>query len=310
MLASVAAGELMAGELMASDFNSYAVGDVVIAFRKGGYDLVVDAGQISTLTSLSPNQRLTISAYTGTQLAQVGIDGVSWSAFTYQSDNTLYMTSARTSLSDQTAPWQAKNASSQHNTALRMATIPPGALDSLNFSVSPFSSATAVIEEDASSGNPNYVNGVSYHDALAGAYGGAFNGTFVGNPENTASNNFTTAGKVIRSDFYKLTPTGGYAFGQLLGYFELNTNGVMSYVAYPIATPAITSISRVGSSTTITYTAGLYGTYTLRGNPSLSAGTPPLSWSAVQTLVSGDTTEHSVTFTDTAAVQFYTITAQ
>ena len=80
-----------------------------------------------------PNQRIPITQYTGTQLAAVGTNGVSWSAFTWLSDNTLFVTKARTSLDQQTTPWQAKSSSAQSGTAGRMATIPPGALDELNF---------------------------------------------------------------------------------------------------------------------------------------------------------------------------------
>ena len=70
--------------------------------------MVVDAGPISTLTNgVTPNQRIPITQYTGTQLAAVGTNGVSWSAFTWSSDNTLFVTKARTSLNDQTTPWQA-----------------------------------------------------------------------------------------------------------------------------------------------------------------------------------------------------------
>jgi hypothetical protein len=51
--------------------------------------------------------------YTGTQLADVGTNGVSWSAFTWLSDNTLFVTEARTSLNQQTAPWLAQSSSAQ-----------------------------------------------------------------------------------------------------------------------------------------------------------------------------------------------------
>jgi hypothetical protein len=310
LLASFAAGEIMAGTIA-----NYTVGDVLVCFRKGGNDMVVDAGPISTLTNGTPNQRISITQYAGTQLAQVGTNGVSWSAFTWFDNSvspnwTLFVTSPRTSLNVQTTPWQEKGLSSQKNTAQRMATIPPGALDELNLDVYPVSTTTAVVEEDSSDGNKNYTDGVSYHDALAGSYGGDFNGNFDGNPENTTTNNFTTAGQVVRSDFYQLTPTGGFGFGKLLGYFEFAPDGTMTYVAYPSAVPVITSITRSGTMTTITYTTGLYGTYTLRGINSLTSGTPQSGWSAITTLVSGDTQTHSTSFTDTDGVKFYTITAQ
>lgn len=306
LLTSVAASGVWAGTL-----TNYAVGDVLICFRKGGNDMVVDAGQsLSTLTNATPNQRISITGYTGTQLGNVGTNGVSWSAFTWLSDNTLFVTKARTSLNEQTTPWQAKSSSVQSGTVGRMVKIPVGAVDQLNLLVYPNSTATAVIEEDSSAGNPNYVNGVSYHEALAGAYGGLFNGTFVGNPENTTLNNFTTSGKVVRSDFYQMTPTSGYAPGKWLGYFELSTNGAMTYVAYPSTTPVIASINRSGASTTITYTAGLYGTYTLRGTNRLTSGTAMTNWPALTTVTSGDTATHTVTDTTADDVRFYTITAQ
>jgi len=307
VLVSVAAGEIWAGTL-----SSYAVGDVMLCFRKSGgaNGLVVDAGPISTFTNATLNQRIPITQYTGAQLAQVGTNGVSWSAFTWSGDNTLFVTRARTSLNEQTTPWLAKSSSAQFGTALRMATIPPGALDELNLLVYPVSTKTAVVEEDSSAGIPNYTDGVSYGDALTGSYGGNFDGNFVGNPENTTPTHFNTGGTVVRSDFYQMSPNGGYALGKWLGYFELSTNGVMTYVAYPSSTPAFVSITRSGSVNTIQYTAGLYGTYTLRGTNSLTSGTAMANWPAIATLTSGDTATHTITDTTTDNVRFYTITAQ
>jgi hypothetical protein len=306
LLASVAAGELSAATL-----TNYAVGDVLICFRKGGNDLVVDAGPLSTFTNAAPNQRITISQYTGSQLAAVGTNGVSWSAFTWLSDSTLCVTKPRSSLNSQTTPWQAKGPASQAGTAARMATIPPGATDQYKLLVYPVSTQIAVAEEDSSDGNPNYTTGISYHDALARDLN--FDGTFVGNPENTTDSHFTTNGVVVRSDFYKMTPTGGFALGTFLGYFELNTNGVMTYVAYPTAAvsiPVISSIARTNTTTTIYYTTGPSGIYTLRGTNNIGTGAAGTNWPAISTLSSGDSAPHSTSFTDTDDTKFYIITAQ
>jgi hypothetical protein len=306
LFTSIAASGVWAGTL-----TNYAVGDVLVCFRKGGNDMVVDAGQISTLTNfVSANYRIPITQYTGTQLAQVGTNGVSWSAFTWLSDNTLFVTKARTSLTDQTTPWQAQRASVQSGTVSQMMTIPPGALDQLNFLVYPVSTKTAVVEQDSSAGNPNYTDGLSYDDALTGSYGGNFDGNFAGNPENTTLNTFTTSGTVVRSDFYQMTPTSGYGLGTWLGYFELSTNGAMTYVAYPSTTPVIGSITRSGTLNTLTYTAGIYGTYTLRATNCLTFGTDMASWPPITTLTSGDTATHTITDTTTDNVRYYTITAQ
>jgi hypothetical protein len=115
---------------------------------------------------------------------------------------------------------------------------------------------------------------------------------------------------VVRSDFYQMTPTSGYALGKWLGYFELSTNGAMTYVAYPSTTPVITKINRTGSTTTITYKAGLYGTYTLRGTNHLTSGTAMTNCPAITTLTSGDTATHTYVDSTTDNVKFYTITAQ
>ncbi len=308
LLASFAVGEILAGNL-----NTYVSGggDVLLCFRKATGDLVVDAGSVATLTNGTANQRIPITTYTGTQLAVIGTNTLNWSAFTWFSDNannnTLFMTKARQSsnLGTQTQPWNTASYDSQDNVILRMKTILTGVNEEFTFD--PNSTPTAVITEDGAGGS--FTFGQSYSSAIFGAQKQAnWNATFQGVPENTTSSTFTRSGKVARSDFYQLT--SGAASAKWIGYFELSTNGAMTYVAYPSSTPVIQSISRVGNQTTITYTAGVYGTYTLRSNTSLNSGTPLLSWTAVSTLTSGDTASHSLTFTDNNAVSFYTITAQ
>lgn len=311
LLASLVAGDVLAGTL-----TSYSIGDVLICFRKsggGGNDLVVDAGPISTFTNATANQRIAVSAFSGAQLAVVGTNNASWSAFTWYDDTvspnwTLFVSRARTLLDKQTSPWQAKSGAVQQNSGLAMQAIPPGAKDNSLFNG--LNTATAVIEPDASSGNQNYLTGQSYHTALDPNNTGDNNfGAFSGNPENTTLANFTTSGQVVRSDFYQIPPTGSGPV-QLLGYFELATNGVMTYVAYPSAVPVIKSISVAGTTVTINYTTGLYGTYTLRGTNTLSSGVAIINWPSFGTLTSGDTATHSISFTDTNPNEFYTITAQ
>jgi hypothetical protein len=306
LLAGFAAGEIMAGTL-----TNYAAGDVLLCFRKGGLDMVVDIGPASVLTGASPNQRITVSQYNATQLAELGsLNSLNWSAFSWLGDNTLYVTSPRTSVDQQTAPWLAQTAGSQNNVALRMATVPTGSAAYNLANPDPNNTSTVVIEESTSAGNANFPSGNSYSTALLGAYNGNFNGTFQGNPEKTTANNFQTAGKVVRSDFYQLTPNSGFAQGTWLGYFELAPSGTMTYVAYPTTTPVIQSLSHTNTTTTITYTAGTYGTYTLRGTTDLTTAGAQTNWPAITTLTSGDNASHTVTDTTAAAVKFYSITAQ
>ena len=315
LLASFAAGEMMAGNL--TTYNPGG-GNVLICFRKSA-DLVVDAGPISTYTGYAANSVHTISDYTASQLTSgivsANVNGLFWGAFTWQSDNTLYMSAPRgaSSLSVQANAWIPSTAEGQSLTILRLAKIVVGA--KAEFAYDGASTTSAIITEDNSVNNLNFNNGSSYRDAIFGQTSQAFfNNTFQGVVEQKtpdgfgAANKFATGGKVQRADFYQLTP--GAANAVWLGYFELNTNGVMSYVAYPSTQPVIQSISRSGNQTTINYTAGIYGTYTLRKNTSLNSGTPFASWTSVSTLTAGDTASHSITFTDTNDNSFYTITAQ
>jgi hypothetical protein len=306
VLASVTAGQIWAGTLA-----SYSTGDVLLCFRRSGggaNDLVVDAGPLSTFTNAAPNSRISINQFTGDQLALVGTNSVSWSAFTYLDDSAtpnwaLCMTRARTALNTQTTPWPASSASAQqYLITTEMATIPVGANDNLLYQV--VNTATAIVEPDASSGSVNYPNGQAYHTALDPNGGGDNNfGGFAGNPENTTANNFTTAGNVVRSDFYWIPPTGSGAV-KFLGYFELSPDGSMSYVAYPTAVPLLKSISSTGN---ITYKTGVYGSYTLLGTNDLSA--PVSTWPAVGPLSSGDNSTHTLS-TGTTNLMFYTIQGQ
>jgi hypothetical protein len=309
MLVSVAAGEMWAGTL-----GSYATGDVLLCFRKNGggaNDLVVDAGPLSTFTNAAPNSRISITQFTGDQLALVCTNSVSWSAFTYLDDTVapnwaLCMTRARSDLNTQTAAWPANGPSAQQYVIVsEISTIPAGANDNLLFNG--VNTASAVVEPDSSTSPTtigNYPNGQAYHTALDPNGGGDNNfGGFAGNPENNTANNFTTAGKVVRSDFYWIPPTGSGAV-KFLGYFELSTNGAMSYVAYPTAVPLLKSINAAGN---ITYRTGIYGNYTLVGTNDLSA--PVSTWPAVGTLSSGDNSTHTLS-TGTSNLMFYSIKGQ
>lgn len=307
LFAGIAAGEVMAGTLM-----NYTTGDVLLCFRKGGLDMVVDIGPVTTLTNASPNQRIPITQFNAAQLGELGVNNnnLNWSAFTWLGDDTLFVTKARTSLNAQTAPWVSKPLGNQQLVDGRMKTIPIGSVAYNQANPNPQNSSTVVIEESASSGNPNYPSGTSYSDALLGAFNGNFNGAFQGNPEKTTPNNFSTAGNVVRSDFYGMMPADGYVQGTYLGYFEFAPDGTMTYVAYPSATPAIKSINRSGNDSIIAYTAGQYGTYTLRSTSNLALAGSPANWPAIATVTSGDTALHTVTNTTPADIMFYSITVQ
>jgi len=323
ILASVAASDILAN--IPDTLTNYAVGDVLVCFRKSGgaNDLVVDAGPISTFTNATLNQRISInpSFFTGSQLAAalIGTNGVSWSAFTWFDDSvtpnwTLCMSRARTVLDTQTSPWTAQGPTAQqYLITTEVSTIPPGAAGNFGAGLNSGSSTySAVIEPDSSSGasSGDYPAGQSYHSALDPLGGGDNNfGGLNGTPENTTTNNFTTTpGKVSRSDFYWIPPTGSGAV-KYLGYFELSNNATMTFVAKPTALPLIKTFSRSGNTATITYKTGIYGTYTLLGTNKLSASYA--TWPSVGALSTGDNSTHTVQDTDSVNTnKFYIIQGQ
>lgn len=308
-------------ELLAGNLSSYSIGDVLLCFRvspSGVNDLVVDLGPVSTFTNLAPNTRIPITAYTGTQLGVLGINNISWSVFSWydltvtpsSSQWTLFASNPRTDINTQTTPLISFKQSSQHLTANQMAPVPIGAAEcivSTNLYNS-LSTSTAAIEPE-NSANTHYKGGQSYATSIGADAN--FNDQFQGYPENTTPSNFTTGGVVQRSDFYWLPPGNGLTTsGVFLGYFELNPNGTMTYVAYPTATPAlplIQSITRTNNISYVTFTTGSSGTYTLRGSTSLT--TPLANWSTIAS-TPGNGSVNILQDSSTTSSKFYVITAQ
>ena len=244
---------LSVNEIWAGTFTNYAVGDVVMGFRKAGggaNDLIVDAGQIGTLTNLAGNTRYAITNFNGAQLANVGTNQILWSAFSYFDDSlptagvpasaqwSLFVTKPRASLNAKTTAWQAAGQTVQSQAAGYMTLVVNGANDMRTYSA--LNTSGAVVEQESSQNNPNYPTGYSYSDAvqdpqnsLLGDFQGSF-GNSQGSVEYSNTTSFTLQGGVARSDFYYVPPTGGGSV-KYLGYFEMATNGAMTYVAYPTA---------------------------------------------------------------------------
>ena len=156
-----------------------------------------------------------------------------------------------------------------------MGSIPPGALDELNLAIYSQSTPTAVVEEGTAFIRQPQLHRRPLLSRRAGRLvWQRFRRQISGQPGEHHASTFATSGKVVRSDFYQLTPTGSSNVkGTWLGYFELNPNGAMTFVAKPTTTPVSSTFSRNGNTVTITYKTGLYGTYNLLGTNDMTA--PP-----------------------------------
>lgn len=309
LFAGIAAGEIMAGTL-----TNYATGDILLCFRNGGTrNLVVDLGQYAGLASGTPNQKIPITQYTSDQITSTfgSVNGLNWSAFSWLNDGTLFVTKQRVILNNQSTTPNAASAGAQSSAAANMAPIPVGAAYQYA-NLAPNSTSVAVDEPQADNYYP-VQQGSSYYSALVGTLPSSptFGGLLPsGNPEVATPGDFDTSGTVVRNDLYQIPPGVGRSGVTYLGYFEMATDGSMTFVAKPSTIPVIHSIARSGSDSVISYTAGLYGTYTLRGTDNLVSAGAVTNWPAIATVTSGDISVHTVTNTTPADVMFYSITAQ
>ena len=301
---------------------TYTNGNVLICFRKapsGTTDLIVNAGPIAYFTNLAPNTTMTITGYTGTQLGQVGTNNIAWSAWTYFDStaisgltNTLFMTSGRSDLNTQTDPYYRDTASAQGATINKLLSIVTGATDNANFSG--LNTPTAVLESESYNVNNS---SVSYAIGLGvPILNYQFRGTFQSDPEQSTGTGFTTGATPVRADFYWIKPTANNDHSgppaTFLGYFQFSTNGVMTYTAYPtpvVVAPTIISFTRIGTTSTVTFTTGSSGTYTLRGTNDAGLTTARTNWPAISS-VGGDGSNHSLQDTTSSNDKFYVITAQ
>ena len=263
---------LMANDLLAGTWTNYAVGDVMLCLRKtagGGSDLVVDLGNISALTNAAVNQRISITNYTGSQLAVIGTNSISWSASAYLDATapsgiqySLFSSEPRSPIYIQSSPIAAASKNSQHYVYNFMVSVPVGARYEYTNNYNALSTPWATFENDNGGVYPEQ-QGSSYSYSLINGGPGQgdanWQDTFNAYPENSTAANFTTAGKVERSDFYFVPPTTSGLNVAYLGYFEFNTNGAMTYVAYPtaptVSTLAATAVTGSGAQLNATVAA-------------------------------------------------------
>jgi hypothetical protein len=311
------------GSAFAQTF-SYSPADVLVCFRSTGgtgKDLVVDAGSISTFTNLAVGQTITISEFTGSQLAaSVGTNKVAWSVFASDRSGlpfavNVWVTRPRSSFSTQTSPWPSQSVSGQGPGAGQMDGIGRDAnVIGSGISAGANNSANVLVEPESGNNQPGNGSYAFYVGSL-----GNFNGNFEGVVEQTTPAAFTTGAQNVRSDFYQLLSTNSNpAFNPAvpvtyLGYFEFSTNGVLTYTAGPSSTtvtaPVITTFTRVGTTNTVTFTTGSGGIYSLRGTNSVGLTAARTNWPVVSS-VAGNGSPQSLVDVTADAQKFYLISAQ
>ena len=297
---------------------TYNSGDVLVCFRNvatPNYDLVVDAGPVSTLANLAIGSKVSIS-YTTTQLAKVGTNNVAWSAcaanYNYPVSDDTWLTKPRASLNTPTSAFNTGTPGHMSSIAGDIDGNPGLGNDATYISGTVINTATVVAETEAGHETLADVTGDCYYYwvglPVAGGTLANFDGDAPGVVEQTTPANFSTSGQPVRADFYQLLSRSGTANntpGKYLGYFEFSTNGVMTYNAGPPC-PAIKAVTRIQTTNTITFTTVAGWTYSLCATNKPSA--PHSTWPVVG---SSSSTGASLSLKDvtTSDSRFYLIKA-
>ena len=96
----------------------------------------------------------------------------------------------------------------------------------------------------------------------------------------------------------------------LIGSFSLESSGALTFTAGPLSSPLpqprITSITRAGSVSTISFTTTNNASYRLRYTADLATG----AWTTLPTVVAGDGANKTLTDNTSGPQRFYTVEAQ
>jgi hypothetical protein len=127
--------------------------------------------------------------------------------------------------------------------------------------------------------------------------------------EQSTPTNFTSGTLTSRADFYQLNSTTNGGAATYLGYFDLATNGVLTFTAGAvIVPPTITSIVNAGTTNVITFSTVNGGSYSLLATNSAGLATAPRStWPVVAGPFTGTGSPLSITNISTDSARFYAI---
>ena len=288
--------------------------DLLACFRMvgGADDLVTDLGQVSNFEALPARSVTTITNLSATQLsdALATVDGVSWSVCAALRGNpnypqypleTIWITSPRPDIYTpgdvwmQASQWTLGGAASQ--------------IDAIGVNAASYGNGQPAGTDNSPTGIVIPSSSAFSYTYQVGPYG-QLSGTFQGNPENTTPLDFDSAALPSRSVLYRLQPdTKPHGIGTVVGFFDFNTNGVLTFTAGP--PPERTTIAGVtydGSVATVTFpTINLVG-YRLRYADGAGLATPVSSWTIGSTLIgSGGTL--SLQDTNSSGIRFYSVEA-
>jgi hypothetical protein len=296
-------------------------GDVALGFRKtganqGNYELVVDIGQATSYVHLSAGTTITVTNFTVAQLhdAFPTLNNLSWSvtggnggSVSGYPNLTLWLTVPRTDPTVQTTAIARQTSGNQQAALVQTQSILAGAQAISQSGVSNQDNTISLVREPINDDNNLTAFVSSKIDATIATLRGTL---WYANAEVTTPSTFNSP---VRSDFYEVRPLGfpdpntGSTTGDAyyVGYFELGSNGVMTFTRGASVTPPSPppppqlTITGSGSTITISFATTNGATYSLYYTNSAGLTAPVSSWPVMSATIPGDGTTKS--FVDQAS---------
>ena len=327
-------------------FTTTGFGDLLVGFRKtgslqGNYQMVVDAGNVTSLLALSPGSVISIPNFTSNQLNDAfstGLGNLQWSVFStaqvnvpwtnsigvYPSSSVWY-TIPCTNVSVQSTPPGRYTHAGQGLLDQRILGVALGAGEiSAGLNVTNADNNSVLVREAiALDGGGDDTLDDEISDISTPSLGDFGGGTINFSVENVTATNFTSA---VRSDFYQSVPssksgatyldpitgaTNGAAY--FVGYFLFNSNGTMTFTR---ATPAVVpppapvlTISRTNTTSTISFSTTNGATYNLIYTTLPGITSSRSTWSALGSPIIGAGGVTNFTDTTTDSGRIYSVTA-
>lgn len=277
---------------------NYSDGDAILVFRASGFnDVEFNLGNISQFTNVPSGTTITVTNWNralatntfGTDLSGLGVALVATTSWTNVTANKFsWITAADTNgtVNNFTpSGWQSK-------LSLVISSIGQAPLTYLLPSNQP-----AAYSIDPSQ---NSVDKKASYDFIVS--GGNYTSI-----EQFGGNAPFTVEAVIPSNFslWRIAPTGLATSAAYVGTFSLSASGVLTFKAGSLApaAPTITSITRSGTLTTVTFPTSSGASYTLAYTNVLRGAAA--TWPVVSGPIAGDGTAKSLTHTTSGTNGFY-----
>ncbi len=295
----------------------YNNNDLVLGFRKAGVyqennEVVVNIGQASNYVSAANGTVINITNFSLAQLvpgSYSSLDHLSWSVVGWYTGTTypgyptytLWVTVPRTSFNVQTAPATRLDRASQQTIRAQIASIFANASFISSDLVTSNAYNTVSLVREAIATYPTHILSVFMAGKIDNTLGTLQDNWPEGNLEAATPGGFSGS---VRSDLYEVRPTndqsgnpivdphmGTSSQAYYVGYFQLNSDGTMTFTKEARA-PTV-SFSRSGGNSTITFPTVGGVTYTLYYTNTDGLGTPVSTWPSSPTTINGDTTTQS-----------------